>query len=190
MSTTSTIERTERLTLADMVVVDADVHVNDPPGALAPYCDLPWRLSLEALHGASYPYLQVPGYAPNMRLDPPEPRLPLGRYGGGDARRAERARDRHRHPLPRPHAHLRRAAEHRVRHGAGPGLQPLVDGGMAAQGAGALRRDAGHAAEPGAGGAGDRALRQRGAHHRRLPPDRGCQPALGAPHLRPDHGGG
>jgi len=71
MATTSTMERTERLTLADMVVVDADVHVNDPPGALAPYCDLPWRLSLEALHGASYPYLQVPGFAPNMRLDPP-----------------------------------------------------------------------------------------------------------------------
>ena len=71
MSTTSTIERTERLTLADMVVVDADVHVNDPPGALAPYCDLPWRLSLESLHGASYPYLQVPGFAPNLRLDPP-----------------------------------------------------------------------------------------------------------------------
>ena len=71
MATTSTMERTERLTLADMVVVDADVHVNDPPGALAPYCDLPWRLSLEALDGASYPYLQVPGFAPNMRLDPP-----------------------------------------------------------------------------------------------------------------------
>jgi predicted TIM-barrel fold metal-dependent hydrolase len=47
------------------------VHVNDPPGALAPYCDLPWRLSLEALDGASYPYLQVPGFAPNLRLDPP-----------------------------------------------------------------------------------------------------------------------
>ena len=28
MSTPSTIERSERLTLADMVVVDADVHVN------------------------------------------------------------------------------------------------------------------------------------------------------------------
>jgi uncharacterized protein len=54
-----------------MVVVDADVHVNDTPGALAPYCDLPWRLSLEALDGASYPYLQVPGFAPNLRLDPP-----------------------------------------------------------------------------------------------------------------------
>ena len=56
-----------------MVIVDADVHVNDTPGALAPYCDMPWRMSLEALDGASYPYLQVPGFAPNMRLDPPIP---------------------------------------------------------------------------------------------------------------------
>ena len=120
--------------------------------------------------------------------DPGEPRLPLGRYRGGDARRAERARDRHRHPLPRPHALLRRAAEHRVRHGAGPGLQPLADGGMAAQGAGALRRDAGQPAESGGGGAGDRALRQRGAHRRHLPADRRGQPPLGAPQVRPDHG--
>jgi hypothetical protein len=57
----------------DMVIVDADVHVNDPPGALAPYCDPPWRMSLEALAGASYPYLLVPGFAPNMRQDPPIP---------------------------------------------------------------------------------------------------------------------
>ena len=73
MATPATIERTERATLADMVVVDADVHVNDTPGALAPYCDQPWRMSLEALAGASYPYLLVPGFAPNMRLDPPIP---------------------------------------------------------------------------------------------------------------------
>jgi uncharacterized protein len=56
-----------------LVIVDADVHVNDMPGALAPYCEEPWRKSLEALDGASYPYLQVPGFAPNMRLDPPIP---------------------------------------------------------------------------------------------------------------------
>ena len=73
MSTPSTIERTDRATLADMVVVDADVHVNDTPGALAPYCDEPWRMSLESLAGASYPYLLVPGFAPNLRLDPPIP---------------------------------------------------------------------------------------------------------------------
>ena len=55
MATTATVERTERATLADMVVVDADVHVNDTPRALAPYCDQPSRPSLEDLDGASYP---------------------------------------------------------------------------------------------------------------------------------------
>jgi predicted TIM-barrel fold metal-dependent hydrolase len=58
---------------SSLVVVDADIHVNDTPGALAPYCEEPWRRSLEELDGASYPYLQVPGFAPNMRLDPPIP---------------------------------------------------------------------------------------------------------------------
>ncbi|MFN8593519.1 MAG: amidohydrolase family protein [Thermomicrobiales bacterium] len=71
MTSTAVAEATERTALADLVVVDADVHVNDTPGALAPYCDMPWRLSLQDLDGASYPYLQIPGFAPNLRLDPP-----------------------------------------------------------------------------------------------------------------------
>ena len=73
MTVTATPERTDRRTRTDMVIVDADIHVNDTPGALAPYCDLPWRKSLEELEGAHYPYLQVPGFAPNLRLDPPIP---------------------------------------------------------------------------------------------------------------------
>ncbi len=55
------------------LIVDVDIHVNDTPGALAPYCEQPWRQSLEELDGASYPYLQVPGFAPNLRPDPPIP---------------------------------------------------------------------------------------------------------------------
>jgi len=51
--------------------VDADIHVNDTPGKLAPYCEMPWRKSLELLDGATYPYLQIPGFAPNLRPDPP-----------------------------------------------------------------------------------------------------------------------
>ena len=58
---------------ADMTVVDVDIHVNDTPDALAPYCDPPWQGSLEELAGANYPYLQVPGFAPNLRPDPPIP---------------------------------------------------------------------------------------------------------------------
>ena len=70
MATTSTMERTERLTLADMVVVDADVHVNDPPGALAPYCDLLAAVARGIAWGI-VSLSPVPGFAPNMRLDPP-----------------------------------------------------------------------------------------------------------------------
>ncbi len=36
-------------TLDDILVVDADVHVHESLGELAPYCDMPWRKSLEAL---------------------------------------------------------------------------------------------------------------------------------------------
>jgi predicted TIM-barrel fold metal-dependent hydrolase len=51
--------------------VDCDIHVNDTPGELAPYCDMPWRNALEDLDGAKYPYLQIPGFSPALRLDPP-----------------------------------------------------------------------------------------------------------------------
>jgi uncharacterized protein len=54
-------------------IVDADVHVNDTPGALAPYCDQPWRLSLEELSRHEWGYLEVPGFAPSLKLDPPIP---------------------------------------------------------------------------------------------------------------------
>ncbi|MGH2560536.1 MAG: amidohydrolase family protein [Thermomicrobiales bacterium] len=56
-----------------MVIIDADVHVNDQPAALAPYCDMPWRKSLEALATTPARYLDIPGYAPNLKLDPPIP---------------------------------------------------------------------------------------------------------------------
>jgi predicted TIM-barrel fold metal-dependent hydrolase len=54
-------------------IVDADVHVNDAPAALAPYCAMPWRLSIEALATTPARYLDVPGYAPSLKLDPPIP---------------------------------------------------------------------------------------------------------------------
>jgi len=63
----------ERLRLADVVVVDADVHAHDTPGALAPYCDQPWRRSLEHLAGVPARYLDIPGFKPNLSLDPPFP---------------------------------------------------------------------------------------------------------------------
>jgi uncharacterized protein len=61
-------------------VVDADVHLNDTPQALAPYCEMPWRLSLEHLGRMPHRYLDIPGFAPGLKLDPPIP--------GGQARRS------------------------------------------------------------------------------------------------------
>jgi predicted TIM-barrel fold metal-dependent hydrolase len=56
-----------------MLIVDADVHANDAPGALAPYCDQPWRRALEVLAETPARYLDIPGYAPSLKLDPPVP---------------------------------------------------------------------------------------------------------------------
>ena len=112
-----------------VLIVDADIHVNDTPDALAPYCAMPWRKSLEALPAGHGDYLSVPGFSPNLQArsaDSGQHRQPLGHYRGGDARRAERAGDRHRHPLPRQHAPLRPHAEHRIRHRALPRLQSLA----------------------------------------------------------------
>lgn len=66
-------ETARRLRLSDVLVVDVDVHVNDVPGALAPYCEMPWRRSLEHLVGVPARYLDIPGYAPALKLDPPFP---------------------------------------------------------------------------------------------------------------------
>ncbi len=63
----------ERLKVNDMIIVDSDVHVNDTPGGLAPYCDMPWRKSLEALDQTPQRYLDIPGFAPNLKLDPLRP---------------------------------------------------------------------------------------------------------------------
>jgi predicted TIM-barrel fold metal-dependent hydrolase len=55
------------------IVVDADIHVNDTPGALAPYMAMPWRGALEELAARPQGYLDVPGFAPSLKLDPPIP---------------------------------------------------------------------------------------------------------------------
>jgi len=66
-----------------MLIVDADVHVDDAPGRLVPYIDPAWRPSLEALADTPSRYLDIPGYAPNLKLDPPIP--------GGQANRSVRS---------------------------------------------------------------------------------------------------
>jgi len=62
-----------RTKLSDVVVVDVDIHADDPPGALAPYCDMPWRRSLELQATLPSRYLSYGGYSPSLGLDPPFP---------------------------------------------------------------------------------------------------------------------
>src|SRR5215211_1741578 len=186
MSTPSTMERTERLTLADMVVVDADVHVNDTPGALAPYCDPPWRLSLEALHGASYPYLQVPGFAPNMRLDPP--------IQGSHAYRSVDTAAAMRAELSELEIDIGILfPDHMLTFAALPNIEYAT---ALAQAYIRWLMEEWLLKEPGLYGVvlaspqnPEAAAREIGrAHRRHLPADRRGQPPLGPPHLRPDHG--
>jgi len=54
-------------------IVDADIHVSDTPQALAPHCTMPWRKSLEILAKVPQRYLDIPGFSPNGRIDPPLP---------------------------------------------------------------------------------------------------------------------
>jgi predicted TIM-barrel fold metal-dependent hydrolase len=55
-----------RETLQDVLVVDCDVHVSDTPQELAPYCEMPWRKSLEVLSNVPQRYLDIPGYAAGL----------------------------------------------------------------------------------------------------------------------------
>jgi uncharacterized protein len=55
-------ERKERL--EDILVVDADVHVHESPGALIPYCEMPWRVALENIKDVQEFYLDIPGFSP------------------------------------------------------------------------------------------------------------------------------
>lgn len=68
-------ERKERL--EDILVVDCDIHVNETPGKLAPYCDMPWRVSLENIEkNESVRYLDIPGFSPGNASY--EARFPTG----------------------------------------------------------------------------------------------------------------
>ncbi len=60
---TEASNRPTRDRLEDIIVVDADVHVHESPAELAPYCDMPWRKSLEALSNVPERYLDIPGFS-------------------------------------------------------------------------------------------------------------------------------
>ena len=53
-----------RTPLSDLLIVDADVHVHESPGALAPYCDGPWDVALRNVADVPERYLDIPGFSP------------------------------------------------------------------------------------------------------------------------------
>ena len=77
MAETEAKQRERREKLEDILVVDCDIHVNETPGKLAPYCDMPWRVSLENIEeNEPVRYLDIPGFSPgNARY---EARFPTG----------------------------------------------------------------------------------------------------------------
>lgn len=68
MAVTTTQEGADRARTRwqDMLIVDADVHVHDTPKALIPYCDMPWRMSLENIKDAHENYLDIPSFSPGQ----------------------------------------------------------------------------------------------------------------------------
>ncbi len=56
--------------LAELFIVDMDVHVHETPGGLAPHCELPWRKALEYIDTLPAGYNDVPGFAPALNAWP------------------------------------------------------------------------------------------------------------------------
>src|SRR4026208_2116556 len=65
--------RRPKRALQDITVVDVDIHIHESPEALAPYCEMPWRKSLEFLKDVPRRYLDIPGFAPAMSPYAPFP---------------------------------------------------------------------------------------------------------------------
>lgn len=65
--------------LKDIFIVDMDVHIHESPGALAPYCEMPWRKSLELLTNVPPRYLDIPGFSPQMNPFPSFPQSGVAR---------------------------------------------------------------------------------------------------------------
>ena len=76
-----------RTTLQSTFVVDCDIHVNDAPDLLAPFCDPPWRRALENMGHATDKYLHIPGYnkIPEEATPTMAPKFP----GGFPSRKVE-----------------------------------------------------------------------------------------------------
>ena len=102
-----------RSPLSELLIVDADVHVHESPGELAPYCDPPWDVALRNVADVPERYLDIPGFSPggDGTLTARFPTLARGDAHGAharaDGRRARGDRHRPRRAVPRPPAQAR-----------------------------------------------------------------------------------
>jgi hypothetical protein len=62
-----------RETLADLFVLDADVHVHEDPVELAEYADPPWDVGLREIAKVEERYLDLPGMSPRAEYRVPFP---------------------------------------------------------------------------------------------------------------------
>jgi len=62
-----------RETLADLFVLDADVHVHEDPAELAEYADPPWDVGLREIAKVQERYLDLPGISPRAEYRVPFP---------------------------------------------------------------------------------------------------------------------
>jgi predicted TIM-barrel fold metal-dependent hydrolase len=62
-----------RETLADLFVVDADVHVHEDPAELAEYAEPPWDVALREIAKVEERYLDLPGISPRAEYRVPFP---------------------------------------------------------------------------------------------------------------------
>jgi uncharacterized protein len=84
-------ERKEKL--EDMLVVDCDVHVHESPGALIPYCDMPWKKALENIKDAREWYLDIPAFSPGVSDGSYQAKFPTAHEGARMVHTAEQMRE-------------------------------------------------------------------------------------------------
>jgi predicted TIM-barrel fold metal-dependent hydrolase len=65
--------RAARETLADVFVVDADVHIHEDPAGLAEYAEPPWDVGLREIAKVEERYLDLPGMTPRAEFRVPFP---------------------------------------------------------------------------------------------------------------------
>jgi predicted TIM-barrel fold metal-dependent hydrolase len=63
---TETKPASDRETLQDLLIVDLDIHVHESPGALEPYCDMPWKVALGNIRDAPETYIDMPSFSPGV----------------------------------------------------------------------------------------------------------------------------